>query len=314
MQGITEKAALGAVSESIEKRSSATPGSWRTFAISAGILVLCFAQPLYELLRLSLKEEIYSHILLIPFISAYLVGQRRTMLPKPQSGAIALALGASLLPLGLLVVPYLSNQDLSGSFLAIRILAFWMFLAIITFTTLGGPFFRIVAFPLCFLLFAVPLPPLFVDRMETISKIASTEMYAWMMDLSQSTYFREGFVFALPGLKIEVAQECSGIRSSLVLFIVSVLAGNLFLTTTWRRVVFCLFVIPLGFIRNGFRIFTLSFLAVHWDRAVLDSPLHHRGGPIFFALSLIPFCLVLAWLRKSEYEKTVSPPASNVVP
>ena len=33
---------------------------------------------------------------------------------------------------------------------------------------------------------------------------------------------------------------------------------------------------------------------------MIDSPIHHHGGPIFFALSLIPFFLFLIWLRKSE--------------
>mgnify|MGYP003908365983 CR=1 FL=1 len=37
--------------------------------------------------------------------------------------------------------------------------------------------------------------------------------------------FRDGLVFKLPGIEMQVAQECSGIRSSLVLFITGLVAG-----------------------------------------------------------------------------------------
>jgi hypothetical protein len=31
---------------------------------------------------------------------------------------------------------------------------------------------------------------------------------------------------------------------------------------------------------------------------MIDSPIHHHGGPIFFALSLVPFFLLLFFMRK----------------
>ena len=40
---------------------------------------------------------------------------------------------------------------------------------------------------------------------------------------------RHGTVFELPGIVLQVAQECSGIRSSWVLLITSLLASHLFL-------------------------------------------------------------------------------------
>ena len=33
---------------------------------------------------------------------------------------------------------------------------------------------------------------------------------------------------------------------------------------------------------------------------MIDSPIHHRGGPLFFALSLVPLFLLLWWLRRQE--------------
>ena len=59
-------------------------------------------------------------------------------------------------------------------------------------------------------------------------------------------------------------------------------------------------VIPLAILRNAFRIFSLAWLSVEVNPNIIDSALHHRGGPIFFALSLIPFFLLLLLFRKLE--------------
>jgi exosortase/archaeosortase family protein len=111
---------------------------------------------------------------------------------------------------------------------------------------------------------------------------------------------RQGTIFELPGIVLEVAQECSGIRSSWVLFITSVLAANLFLESPWRRFVLVAFVVPLGILRNGFRVFVIGMLCVHIGPHMVDSVIHRQGGPFFFALSLVPLFFLLWWLRRGE--------------
>ncbi len=119
--------------------------------------------------------------------------------------------------------------------------------------------------------------------------------------LSMSTsVVRHGATFELTGIVLEVAQECSGIRSSLVLFIASVLASHLCLRTTWRRVALVALVIPLGILRNGLRIVTIGLLSVHVSPDMIHGAIHRRGGPVFFALSLVPLFLLLWWLRRQE--------------
>jgi hypothetical protein len=59
-------------------------------------------------------------------------------------------------------------------------------------------------------------------------------------------------------------------------------------------------VIPLAILRNGLRIFIIGQLCVRVSPGMIDSYVHRHGGPIFFAMSLIPFFLLLVILRKSE--------------
>jgi exosortase/archaeosortase family protein len=87
-------------------------------------------------------------------------------------------------------------------------------------------------------------------------------------------------------------------------FITSVLASHLFLKSPWRRVILVAFAIPLGILRNGFRILVIGQLCVHVDPQMIHSLIHKQGGPLFFALSLIPLFLLLWSLRKGEHEAT----------
>jgi exosortase/archaeosortase family protein len=118
--------------------------------------------------------------------------------------------------------------------------------------------------------------------------------------LSGTTFFQDGLVFQLPDITLQIAPECSGIHSSMVLLITSLLAAHLFLRTPWKRTVFVLAVIPLGILRNGFRVYTIGELCIHIGPRMINSPIHHKGGPIFFALSLIPLFLLLVALQRSE--------------
>jgi len=104
-------------------------------------------------------------------------------------------------------------------------------------------------------------------------------------------------------MSIEVAKQCSGIRSSLALIITSLIAGEIFLKTRWKRLVLVLFVIPITLFKNGLRITALSLLGTYVDQRILGSELHRSGGIPFFALSLLFMAPILIWLMKSEKKK-----------
>src|SRR5919106_3903097 len=148
----------------------------------------------------------------------------------------------------------------------------------------------------------IPMRDAMADALAQVSATASAEMANFLFNVSGMPFLRAGQVFQLPNITLEVAQECSGIRSSVVLFITSVLAANMFLKTPWRRFVLVAFVIPLGILRNGFRILVIALLCVNIGPQMIHSLIHRRGGPLFFALSLIPLLLVLWWLRRGEVQ------------
>ncbi|NIS74590.1 MAG: hypothetical protein GTO08_04795, partial [Deltaproteobacteria bacterium] len=95
-----------------------------------------------------------------------------------------------------------------------------------------------------------------------------------LFSLTGIPVFREGAVFHIPGLVIEVAKECSGIRSSTVLFVTSVITGHMFLKTGWRKVALFASVLPITVFKNGLRIVTLALIGAYVDRGILSGALH----------------------------------------
>jgi exosortase C (VPDSG-CTERM-specific) len=271
----------------------------RYFALALGALTLLFSKVLFDLARFALKSDTFSHIILIPPIVAYLASLRwktaiQNLRPSQRATIISLALGIMALTANWLFARAPETR------LCFQTLSFVCLVFAATFRFLGVATVRDLAFPFVLLFFMLPLPPVILDGLETFFQHTSALAAAAMIKLSGLPAVRDGLVLFLPGFAIEVAQECSGIRSTLVLFITSLIAGYLLLRRPRDRAILAVAIIPLAILRNGFRIFSLAWLSVEVNPDILDSALHHRGGPIFFALSLIPLFLLLLLLRRLE--------------
>jgi exosortase C (VPDSG-CTERM-specific) len=290
-------------SEARESAGAAHRGM-QLFWIATAVLSLCFFQPLIELTRLALKRDLYSHILLIPFISFYLCWERRKQLPARSSpekmaAAISGALGILFLT-GFLIMRASGGSSAVEDSLALEIPAFLSFFVMLCYVFFGRQIVSMFAFPIGFLVFMVPFPVFLLDWIVSGLQVGSAVAADIMFELAGTPVVFQGLRFQLPDITLEVAPECSGIHSSLALLVTSVLAAFLFLRTPWKRIVLILAVIPLALIRNGFRVFTIGELCVHVGPQMIDSYIHRHGGPIFFALSLAPFFALLLWFSKGD--------------
>jgi len=273
-------------------------------ACFAVVLAAVFGHSLLTLIKYAASSQLHSYILLIPFVSAYLLYIRRDQLPKKCSVDLPLAIVSLAIGLGILIFTYwldfAARAPSIGDRLTLLTISFLCCLAAGGFFFLGRTWMRAAAFPFAYLSFMIPMPDTMAEALEQASSTASAEMANLLFHLSGMPFLRAGQIFQLPNITLVVGQECSGIRSSLVLFITSILAANLFLKTTWRRFVLVAIVIPLGILRNGFRIFVIGLLCVHVGPQMIHSLIHRRGGPLFFVVSLVPLFLVLWLLRKGD--------------
>lgn len=285
--------------------SDATPPpaarALRHFGWAAAALSLAFILPLVELVRFALGSYLYSHIVLVPFASAFMVWIRRTGLPPAGGRAATAAITCSIAALAALSFALFASPSPAlepTHRLTWTVTAWVLGLAAAGCWFLGPRLMRAVWVPVAFLLFSVPMPGWLERAIETGLQYGSAEAVNVLFHISGMPFVREGQVFRLPTITLEVAQECSGIHSTLVLFITSIVAGQMFLPRGWRRWALTLAVIPLAIVRNGFRVLVLGELCVRMGPHMIESWIHHRGGPIFFALSLIPFLIILVLLHR----------------
>ena len=260
---------------------------------------LAFA-PLRDLVRQGRPSEYYSHILLIPAISGYLFFRRRKKVFKVQEpvrplGVAFMAAGGGLFLLGTIVQTDVIGRAAMAACGAIFILGG-------SYLTLFGPLAsRKAFFPTAFLAFMIPLPIVVMEGIVAILVTASTGVTSLLFLGLGIPFVQEGATFRLAIFDIEVAQQCSGIRSSIALVITTVLAGHIFVDKFWKKAALVLAVFPVTVFKNGIRIITLYLLSIFVDMRIIEGGfLHRSGGFIFFGLGLVILGFILWVLRESE--------------
>ena len=288
--------------------------------VYAGLLVAVYSPFLVALMVYSTRTDLHSHVILIPFISAWMIYLKRDQLPRvyetsPGWALLVFAVGGVALFFGLMDGNRSVQQgwDFSqNDHLALMASSLVCFVWSGGFLFLGRRWMTFAAFPVVFLVFLIPLPDALVHVLERGLAVASAEAADLFFNLAGTPHLRYDLVFQLPNITIQVGQECSGIRSSWVLFITGMLASYLFLRSPWRRMGLLVLIIALGILRNGFRIFVIGLLSIEIGPHMIHSVIHRRGGPLFFALSLIPLFVLVWWMRRKERSEGAPDPVGEL--
>jgi exosortase len=253
---------------------------------------------LFSTLVLALRVDEYTHLLLILPISVSLIFSERDLLklaPEP-----AVGLGSFLLIAAILIGAFsrtISQIDVQLSIEMLSIVIWWIGSFVLCF---GSHVARLFLFPLCFLFWLVPIPAPLLEKIVAIWQHGSAISASLLFSALGIPNTQNGIMLSIPGLNLEVAQECSSLRSSLMLIVTSMVLAQLFLRSFWRKTVVVLAAIPLSIAKNGVRIFTISMLGTRVDPGFLHGNLHRHGGIVFFLLALGAVVLLLWLLNRSE--------------
>ncbi|MDR2017839.1 MAG: exosortase/archaeosortase family protein [Syntrophobacterales bacterium] len=278
------------------------------FLISIVLSLFIFYPTVNRLVGLSRVSELYSHIQLMPLLSGcFFYYKRKSIFSEVE---YSLALGPGLIAAGgVLYVTisltrganYHNNND------HLSLLTFAAVIVLIGVFTLfyGVKALRCAVFPFILFFFVIPLPNLITNVSVHLLQKGSAEVVALFFSLLKVPVVRDGYVFAFPQLSIEVAEQCSGIRSSIALVITTIIAGNLFLLSGWTRIALVASIVPVAILKNGVRIVTLSLLGAYFDEGILQGDLHRKGGVLFFIFALILMWGLVALLRKADKQYVV---------
>lgn len=258
-------------------------------------------RPLFDTFALSVRNDEYTQILLILPISAALIFRKRPW--SRLTGSWDFRLAPALLASAFAVAgcAFLWSDTLSGDArLSINMIALvlsWIGIFVLCF---GAAASRSVLFPLLFLFGLVPFPQRCVDLIIALLQGGSAWSAHALFAAVGVPVFQQGNFLTIPGLTIQVAQECSSIRSSSMLLVTTMVLAQILLRSSWRKVFVICFAIPLSVAKNGLRIFTIAMLGTRVDPAYLTGRLHHQGGIFFFAIALLGIFFALAVCQKQE--------------
>lgn len=242
----------------------------------------------------------YTHIPIIPFISAFLLFRKRRVLfgspvPAILPGSL---LSIAALSLHIFIKIKFQDSEYSISLAVLSTILFWTGTYIGLF---GLRSFRQALFPVAFLLLAVPIPVAIMDKIILLMTGASIPITGLLFSLIGLPFIREGIEFYLPVFTLIVGPECAGWRSSIAIFSISLLAGHLFLKKLSNKLILISVAIPLIIIKNGVRIVLLYLISYYIDDRFIESGFRHRSiGYGMFLVVLILMGLLLWFLEKRE--------------
>ena len=153
-----------------------------------------------------IRDPNYSHGILIPLVSVFLLRSRWRELSTMPREPSNLGLLAIILALGLLIVGTAAEEVFTQRVSFVALLA-----AVVLF--LGG--WRLlgrVAFPVSFLLFAVPLPYVFYYTLTGSMQHFAARGAVHGLQMIGVPAMIQGNIIHLPDTSLEVAAACSGIR------------------------------------------------------------------------------------------------------
>jgi exosortase len=257
---------------------------------------------LFSTLRLAVSSDAYTYILLVvPLSTAVIYIENKPYSSKARSerwlGAMLVS-GALLLQV--LMAWNVVRLDASGNKLALSMAALvicWIGAVIFCF---GVETFNSLVFPLCFLFLLIPLPDRALGWVTEFLQQQSAWAASILFRMIGVPVATDGTFLSIPGLRIEVARECSSIRSSTMLIVVTLILSHLFLRSPWRKALLVLAAFPLTIAKNALRIFAIVELGTRVDPRFLHGKLHHSGGIVFLGVALIVILLLLWALRQNE--------------
>lgn len=266
----------------------------------AAVAAAIFHGPMAVVVGSSILVDQYSQILVVAPISVLLICmQRRKVFANavysPVGGALYVAFAAGFVCLA----RHSAGMDRSN-YISLSILLFSGCCIAAFLFCYGSKASQAAAFPLFFLVLMTPLPDAMRERVVSFLQNGSAVATDWFFTAAGIPFRREGVILTLPTVTIEIAKECSGIRSSMVLFLICMVFGYLYLRSGWSRLALLLWLIPLTIIKNAVRIFTLCTLGMYVDRGFLTGRLHHDGGFVFFALAFAGLWAGVWVLQKLE--------------
>lgn len=256
------------------------------FGVMALVLAF-FSEAVQGMAAVWSRSETFAHGFFVAPVAAWLGWRRRHQLR-------AVALEPSVV--GLLGVGGAVLAWLLGRLAAVEVVQQYavVLLVIASFIAMAGiPAGGRFAFPLAFLLFAVPAGDILLPWM--IERTADFTVRA--LEISGIPVFREGNDFVVPSGRWSVVEACSGLRYLIATVLGASLFAHLYCRAWWRRIAVVVLGVAIPVIANWLRAYLIVTLAHFSNNQIATGTDHLIYGWFFFGIVIFVFFAVASRFR-----------------
>jgi exosortase len=248
--------------------------------ITAAFLYL-YNSVLRHLVHDWLNDPDYSHGFLIPILSLYFLSERwqKFLETRPQPSLWGLCLTVLGLASFLLASVGAERFVMRSSMVIV--------IAGLLFYHGGKERLQVLAFPIGFLFFMIPLPAILLNTVTFPLQLFAARLATLSLQLIDLPVYREGNVIFLPYATLEVVEACSGLRSLVSLLALSVVFAYMTQQQLWRRLTLTVAAVPIAIIANAFRIWGTGVLAYLYGVKAADGFYHTFAGWLVFVIAFL---------------------------
>lgn len=285
---------------------SSARAAWpRALAGLALVLLLIlglYHQTAWAMVQIWNRSETFAHAFTVPPIALWLIWRQRAALawvePRPSPWFLVPFAACGILWL----LGDLAAVNAATQLAMVGMLVFAVPLC------LGASVARVIAFPLAFFFFAVPigefLMPLFMDWTADFTVSA--------LRLSGIPVYREGLQFVIPSGNWSVVEACSGIRYLMASVMVGALFAYLNYRSFKRRVIFVVFATLLPVLANWVRAYLTVLLGHVSGNQLATGADHLLYGWVFFGIIMLAMFMVGARWAEPDAPPPVRPAGQGV--
>jgi exosortase D (VPLPA-CTERM-specific) len=258
-------------------------------ALLAAIAIALIFSHTFEYLYANWQREEYSHGILIPLVSGFLLWQQRPLLERLQfneswAGAVVLLFGLAVYFMGSL-----------ASITAVDAYALVFVVAGCALAISGWQAFRLMLVPLALLLLMNPLPAFLYNNLSSRLQLISSQVGVAVIRLFNISVLLDGNVIDLGSYKLQVVEACSGLRYLFPLLTLGVIVACFLKSRAWIRWLIVLSTVPITILMNSFRIGVIGVLVERYGISQAEGFLHDFEGWIVF-MACLALLLAETWL------------------
>ncbi len=227
------------------------------------------------------RDSYYSHGILIPLVSAYLIWQQRDVLKSIPPKASAWGLRLFYVGIACHLLSAVFRVYFTSGF-SLIIVALGLVLHF-----LGTAALRVLLFPVLFLVFMVPLPLVAVVNISFQLKMFAATIASFLLNSVRIANTQEGSLIVMSNAQVVVDDLCSGLRSLIALMALGSLFAYWLKGRFYKKVILFLSAIPIAVITNVVRIFMLSFVTEIWGSQYAAGFVHDASGFVVFIVAYL---------------------------